>query len=240
MDTAGAATAFLFLFTFLYFINQTQQLGFSLTTGLILALAVISGTFFIEAHSPQPMMNLALFKYRTFSLGTQRHPEFSLQRCPLRPDRTRLPATLGAAICALAMVGHVLSPISRLNSNRRMAPGAFRHRHRHLSVPQQQRNYGHRTPAASGLRCPGHRPQHRYSLRYRHRRIDPLLISASAGHSSNQPRRQPSSFFLCRFKILLPGGSRPHRLCSSLLRYPKRTGTKKQRSLNLEVSHKTP
>lgn len=153
MDTAGAVTAFLFLFTFLYFINQTQQLGFSLTSGLILAVAVISGTcfFFIEAHSPQPMMNLALFKHRTFSLGTLSAilnfmsqyimvflTPFYLQRIlHYSPDRigllmtcfplavmaaapfsgalsdrigTRLPATLGAAICALAMVAMSFLP----------------------------------------------------------------------------------------------------------------------------------
>lgn len=72
MDIPGAATSFLFLFSFLYFVNQVQQQGIGLTTGLVLTVAVISGIcfFYIEAHSPQPMMNLALFKHRTFSLGT--------------------------------------------------------------------------------------------------------------------------------------------------------------------------
>lgn len=147
MDIAGAVTAFLFLFSFLYFVNQAQRLGVSLITGLVLAIAVVSGTcfFFIEAHSPQPMMNLALFKNRTFSLGILSAilnfmsqyimvfvTPFYLQRVlHYSPDRigllmtcfplavmavapfsgalsdrigSKLPATLGASICALAMV----------------------------------------------------------------------------------------------------------------------------------------
>jgi EmrB/QacA subfamily drug resistance transporter len=153
MDTAGAVTAFIFLFSFLYFINQSQQLGLSLTTGIVLSISVISGTcfFYIESRSPQPMVNLALFKHRTFSLGTLSAilnfmsqyimvflTPFYLQRAlHYSPDRigllmtcfplavmavapisgtlsdrigTKLPATAGAAICALAMVAMSLLP----------------------------------------------------------------------------------------------------------------------------------
>lgn len=72
MDTAGAVTAFICLFSFLYFINQVQRLGIGIITSTVLAIAVITGVCFlyIEAHSPQPMVNLALFRNRTFSLGT--------------------------------------------------------------------------------------------------------------------------------------------------------------------------
>lgn len=71
MDTGGAVTAFIFLFSFLYFINQAQRLGIGVTTGTVLIIAVITGVWFlyIEAHSSQPMMNLALFRNRIFSLG---------------------------------------------------------------------------------------------------------------------------------------------------------------------------
>lgn len=72
VDAGGAITAFVFLFSFLYFINQAQKLGFDVTTGTILAIAIMTGAsfFYIETRSPQPVVNLALFKNRTFSLGT--------------------------------------------------------------------------------------------------------------------------------------------------------------------------
>ncbi|TDA70323.1 MAG: DHA2 family efflux MFS transporter permease subunit [Clostridia bacterium] len=72
MDARGAATAFIFLFSFLYFINQAQRLGPGITTGTILAIAIIAGAGFLylETRSPQPMVNLALFRNRTFSLNT--------------------------------------------------------------------------------------------------------------------------------------------------------------------------
>jgi len=72
IDTAGAVSAFICLFSFLYFINQVQSTGMGLITGIAIIIAVIAGICFlyIEAHSPQPMVNLALFKNRTFKLGT--------------------------------------------------------------------------------------------------------------------------------------------------------------------------
>lgn len=72
IDAGGAATAFICLFSFLYFINQVQRLGGGVTTGALLAIAVITGAcfFYIETRSSQPMVNLALFRNRTFSLGT--------------------------------------------------------------------------------------------------------------------------------------------------------------------------
>ena len=72
MDLAGATSAFISLFSFLYFINRVQDTGFSLVSGLALAAAATFGlTFYcVEKKTPQPMVNLALFKIRTFTLGT--------------------------------------------------------------------------------------------------------------------------------------------------------------------------
>ncbi|MBC7337114.1 MAG: MFS transporter, partial [Clostridia bacterium] len=47
MDTAGAVTAFICLFSFLYFINQVQRLGIGIITGTVLAIAVITGVCFL-------------------------------------------------------------------------------------------------------------------------------------------------------------------------------------------------
>ncbi len=72
MDLAGAATAFISLFSFLFFINRIQDTGLGLLSGTALAVAVASGLsfYYIETHAAQPMVNLALFKIRTFALGT--------------------------------------------------------------------------------------------------------------------------------------------------------------------------
>ncbi len=72
MDLAGAAAAFISLFSFLYFINRLQNTGLGLESGLALAVAMIAGIcfFYVEKHTAQPMVDLALFKIRTFALGT--------------------------------------------------------------------------------------------------------------------------------------------------------------------------
>ena len=72
LDSAGAVSAFIFLFFLLFFVNQLQRIGLGLVTGLALAVAAIAGFcfFYIETHTPQPMVNLSLFKHRAFSLGT--------------------------------------------------------------------------------------------------------------------------------------------------------------------------
>lgn len=72
MDTAGAISAFISLFSLLFFINQVQRTGLGLLTGITLAIAIAAGACFIyvETRTPQPLVNLALFKNRTFSLGT--------------------------------------------------------------------------------------------------------------------------------------------------------------------------
>ena len=72
VDAAGAVSAFISLFSFLFFINQVQKTGMGLVTGMAITLAVSAGIcfFYIETQSPQPMVNLSLFKNSTFSLGT--------------------------------------------------------------------------------------------------------------------------------------------------------------------------
>ncbi len=71
LDAGGAATAFISLFSLLYFVNQAQRLGLNVATGTALAAAAIAGGgfFYLEARSPQPLVTLALFRSRTFSLG---------------------------------------------------------------------------------------------------------------------------------------------------------------------------
>ncbi|MGI5883211.1 MAG: MFS transporter [Dethiobacteria bacterium] len=71
IDTTGAVAAFICLFSFLFFINQLQGTGIGPTTVGALAIAIISGISFIyiENHSPQPMVRLALFANKTFTLG---------------------------------------------------------------------------------------------------------------------------------------------------------------------------
>ncbi len=72
VDVAGAISAFVCLFSLLFFINRVQHAGMGLITGLAITAAVVAGAcfFYIETHSAQPMVNLALFKNRTFTLGT--------------------------------------------------------------------------------------------------------------------------------------------------------------------------
>lgn len=72
IDAAGAVSAFIGLFSFLFFINQVQRTGLNLLTGIALAAAIIAGIcfYYVETHSPQPMVDLTLFKNRTFSLAT--------------------------------------------------------------------------------------------------------------------------------------------------------------------------
>lgn len=72
MDLAGAATAFIALFSFLFFINRIQDRGMGLLSGTALAVALAAGIgfYYIETHAALPMVNLALFRIRTFTLGT--------------------------------------------------------------------------------------------------------------------------------------------------------------------------
>lgn len=147
MDGGGAVTAFIFLFSFLLFVNQGQKMGLNAATLAILLVAMLAAVafFYIETHTAQPMLNLKLFKNAGFSLALLSAllnfisqyimvflTPFYLQRVLHYPpgqvgllmtffplavmavapfsgalsDRigTRALASLGAAICALALV----------------------------------------------------------------------------------------------------------------------------------------
>ncbi len=71
VDTAGAISSFICLFSFLFFINQLQRTGLGFITAAALAVAIVTGICFIniESRSPQPMVNLSLFKNHIFTLG---------------------------------------------------------------------------------------------------------------------------------------------------------------------------
>ncbi len=72
IDIAGAVSAFVCLFSFLFFVNQVQRTGVSFINSIAIMVAVIAGVFFLywERHTLQPMLNLSLFKNRAFTLGT--------------------------------------------------------------------------------------------------------------------------------------------------------------------------
>ncbi len=72
LDWRGALTAFIFLASLLLFANRGEDWGW--TSPSCLALAGIAVVFFavfiwIERTSPQPMLNLSLFKSRRFSFA---------------------------------------------------------------------------------------------------------------------------------------------------------------------------
>lgn len=71
IDTPGAMSAFVCLLSFLFFINQLQRTGMGLVTGIAITIAIAAGIIFlyIENNSPQPLVNLTLFKNHTFTLA---------------------------------------------------------------------------------------------------------------------------------------------------------------------------
>lgn len=72
IDILGAVTAFIFLFSILFFVNRFQSLGLSYATGVMLLVAVLAGIAFlrIESRATQPMVNLSLFRNVTFSFAS--------------------------------------------------------------------------------------------------------------------------------------------------------------------------
>jgi EmrB/QacA subfamily drug resistance transporter len=73
LDWRGALTAFIFLATLLLFANRGEDWGWTSPASLVLVgIAVVFGAVFvwIERTSPQPMLNLSLFKSRTFSFAS--------------------------------------------------------------------------------------------------------------------------------------------------------------------------
>jgi EmrB/QacA subfamily drug resistance transporter len=73
LDWAGALTAFVFLSTLLLYANRGEDWGWTSPMPLVLlAVALVFAVlfFWIEKKSPQPMLNLALFKSRRFSFAS--------------------------------------------------------------------------------------------------------------------------------------------------------------------------
>lgn len=71
VDILGTVTAFLSLFSLLYFINIAQAIGLNPHNIIFLMVGVLSaiGFLYIESRVPQPMLNLELFNNLTFSLA---------------------------------------------------------------------------------------------------------------------------------------------------------------------------
>ena len=71
IDAKGAIISLIFLFSLLLVVNNFQNQGFNSITSFMLAVAVVSFILFIfiEKRTPEPMLNLSLFKNATFSLA---------------------------------------------------------------------------------------------------------------------------------------------------------------------------
>jgi EmrB/QacA subfamily drug resistance transporter len=71
MDIWGALAAFVSLFSFLFFMNGLQSLGFNYAIGIVLSVSITAGISFlwIESRTAQPMLNLKLFGNMTFSFS---------------------------------------------------------------------------------------------------------------------------------------------------------------------------
>jgi EmrB/QacA subfamily drug resistance transporter len=71
IDIAGAVTSFVFLFSFLLFVNYWQSSGLSAATSIMLSVAVVTAISFLwtERRVDPPMLNLDLFRNLTFLFG---------------------------------------------------------------------------------------------------------------------------------------------------------------------------
>jgi EmrB/QacA subfamily drug resistance transporter len=71
IDIPGVASAFVFLFSFLLFVNSFESLGSSYVAAGLLLVALLAGIGFltIESRVAQPMLNLGLFRNVTFSFA---------------------------------------------------------------------------------------------------------------------------------------------------------------------------
>jgi MFS family permease len=72
VDVPGVVTAFVTLFSLLFLINRFQSLGIGYVSGALLLVAVVAGVafFWVETRAAQPMLNLSLFRNRTFSFAS--------------------------------------------------------------------------------------------------------------------------------------------------------------------------
>ncbi len=71
IDAGGVVTAFISLFSILFFVRRLQGHGLDRVSGLVLLAAVSAGAAFfrIERRSPQPLLDLDLFRNRTFTFA---------------------------------------------------------------------------------------------------------------------------------------------------------------------------
>ena len=71
IDAGGVVTAFISLFSILFFVHRLQSHGMDQVSGLVLLAAVSAGAAFfrIERSSPQPLLDLVLFRNRTFTFA---------------------------------------------------------------------------------------------------------------------------------------------------------------------------
>lgn len=71
VDAAGVVTAFISLFSILFFVRRLQSHGMDQVSGLVLLAAVSAGAAFfrIESTSRQPLLDLDLFRNQTFSFA---------------------------------------------------------------------------------------------------------------------------------------------------------------------------
>ncbi len=71
IDISGAVTSFISLLSLLLFVNYVQRSGLSLTTNIMLLVAVLATISFLwtERRTETPMLNMSLFRNLTFSLA---------------------------------------------------------------------------------------------------------------------------------------------------------------------------
>jgi EmrB/QacA subfamily drug resistance transporter len=129
LDLPGAITAFVFFLCFLMLLNQGQQWGWTskATIGLIVG-TVLSGAAFIrlEKRASQPMLNLKLFRHRTFSFANlsallnfaSQYIIVFLTPFYLQRELGYLPQNVGKVMTALPLVVLVVAPISGILSDR--------------------------------------------------------------------------------------------------------------------------
>lgn len=71
IDKGGATTSFIALLSFLLFVNYSQGTGLSITTSIMLLVAILAVISFlwIERRADPPMLNLGMFRNLTFSFA---------------------------------------------------------------------------------------------------------------------------------------------------------------------------
>jgi len=127
LDILGAATAFVTLLVFLLIVNRWQEMGFEMMAVMLLVLiASLSIFLHTEMTIPQPMLDLSIFKVKTFSFANLSAmlnymsqnvmvflTPFYLQRVlGYTPDR------IGLVMVAMPLMMVIVAPISGTLSDR--------------------------------------------------------------------------------------------------------------------------